>query len=52
MVQYDVSGKKQSDPDAYAEVWTMNADGSGAKSTKIPCANVGGGRPDGNRGDA
>lgn len=39
--QYDVNGMKQSDPNAYAEVWTMNADGGGAKSTRVPCSNVG-----------
>jgi len=39
--EYDIDGMKQSDPDAYAEVWTMNADGTGATSTKIQCADVG-----------
>ena len=39
--QYDIGGMKQSDPNAYAEVWTMNADGSGAKTTGVVCSNVG-----------
>ena len=39
--QYGIDGKKQSDPDAHAEVWTMNADGSSATSTGISCTNVG-----------
>jgi Tol biopolymer transport system component len=39
--QYDIDGMKQSDPDAHAEVWTMNADGSGATSTGVACSNVG-----------
>jgi hypothetical protein len=26
--EWDVNGMKQSDPAAYAEVWTMNADGN------------------------
>jgi TolB protein len=39
--EYDINGMKQSDPNAYAEVWTMNADGSGVASTKAPCSDVG-----------
>jgi Tol biopolymer transport system component len=39
--EYDIDGKKQSDPNAYAEVWTMNSDGSGATSTKVQCSTVG-----------
>jgi len=39
--EWDVGGNGQSDPDAYAEVWTMNPDGSSAASTGIPCAGVG-----------
>lgn len=39
--QYDINGMKQSDPDAYAEVWTMNPDGSGAISTRVQCSDVG-----------
>jgi Tol biopolymer transport system component len=37
----DINGMKQSDPNAFAEVWTMTADGSGATSTTIQCADVG-----------
>lgn len=37
----DVNGKKQSDPNAYAEVWTMNADGSGAATTRVQCSDAG-----------
>jgi Tol biopolymer transport system component len=37
----DVNGMKQSNPNAYAEVWTMNADGSGETSTGVPCSDVG-----------
>lgn len=39
--EYHRDAKKQSDPNAHAEVWTMNADGSRAMSTGIPCSNVG-----------
>jgi TolB protein len=39
--EYDVSGMKQSDPNAYAEVWTMNADGSGEISSQVQCSDVG-----------
>jgi Tol biopolymer transport system component len=39
--EYDINGMKQSDPDAYAEVWTMNPDGSGETSTGIQCSDVG-----------
>jgi Tol biopolymer transport system component len=39
--EYDISGMKQSDPDAYAQVWTMNPDGSGATSTGVQCSDVG-----------
>ena len=39
--EWDVGGNGQSNPDAYAEVWTMNPDGSSAVSTGIPCAGVG-----------
>jgi Tol biopolymer transport system component len=37
----DVNGMKQSDPNAYAEVWTMNADGSEAATTTVQCSDVG-----------
>ncbi len=36
-----VDGKKQSDPNVPADVWTMRADGSGAKSTGVACSSVG-----------
>lgn len=39
--EYDISGKKQSDPNAIAEVWTMNADGSDQHSTGARCSGVG-----------
>jgi Tol biopolymer transport system component len=39
--EYDISGMKQSDPNAYAEVWTMNPDGSGEISTGVQCSGVG-----------
>ncbi len=39
--EYDINGNLQSNPDAYAEVWTMNADGSNQQTTKQPCSCVG-----------
>jgi adhesin/invasin len=39
--EWDINGMKQSDPNAYAEVWTMNADGSGAVSTGVQCSDSG-----------
>lgn len=39
--EYDINGMKQSDPNAYAEIWTMNADGTSEVSTGIPCSGVG-----------
>jgi dipeptidyl aminopeptidase/acylaminoacyl peptidase len=39
--EYDINGMKQSDPNAFAEVWTMNSDGTGAISTGVPCSDVG-----------
>jgi TolB protein len=39
--EYDINGMKQSDPSAYAEVWTMNPDGSGETSTGVQCSGVG-----------
>jgi Tol biopolymer transport system component len=39
--EYDASGMKQSDPNAYAEVWTMDADGSGETSSQVQCSDVG-----------
>lgn len=37
----DINGQKQSDPNAPAEVWTMNPDGTSALSTTIPCSDSG-----------
>ena len=39
--EWDINGKKQSDPNAYAEVWIMNADGTNQVSTRQPCSCVG-----------
>jgi Tol biopolymer transport system component len=39
--EYDINGMHQSDPNAHAEVWTMNADGSNAHSTGVPCSDAG-----------
>ena len=39
--EYDINGHLQSDPDAHAEVWTMNADGTGQQSTLQRCSDVG-----------
>jgi TolB protein len=39
--EYDINGKLQSDPNVYAEIWTMQADGSGQSTTKQPCSSVG-----------
>jgi Tol biopolymer transport system component len=39
--EYDIDGMQQSNPGAYAEVWTMNPDGSGETATGVPCSDVG-----------
>jgi TolB protein len=39
--EWDVNGQKQSNPGAYAEVWTMNADGTQQTSTHQACSCVG-----------
>ena len=39
--EWDINGKKQSDPDAYAEVWIVGVDGSNASSTLQRCSGVG-----------
>jgi Tol biopolymer transport system component len=39
--EWDIDGMKQSNPSAYAEVWTMNPDGSGETSTGVQCSDVG-----------
>jgi Tol biopolymer transport system component len=40
--EYDVDGMEQSNPNAFAQVWTMNADGTDEVSTGIQCSGVGG----------
>lgn len=39
--QWDVDGKGQSDPNVRAEVWIVNADGTGVHSTGQACSSVG-----------
>jgi Tol biopolymer transport system component len=39
--EYDIDGMKQSNPNAYAEVWTMNPDGTGEIATGVQCSDVG-----------
>lgn len=39
--EWDVGGKGQSDPNVRAEVWIVNADGTGAESTHQACSAVG-----------
>lgn len=39
--EWDVDGKGQSDPNVKAEVWIVNADGTGAASTGQACSSVG-----------
>jgi Tol biopolymer transport system component len=39
--EYDVNGHRQSDPAAFAQVWTINASGSDPASTGIRCSGVG-----------
>jgi Tol biopolymer transport system component len=38
--QYDIYGGKQSNPNAYAAVWTMNPDGSDVISSGVQCSDV------------
>ena len=38
--EWDVNGMKQSDPDAVAEVWIVEADGTGAATTTVSCSDV------------
>jgi Tol biopolymer transport system component len=40
--EFDVDGMEQSNPNAFAQVWTMNADGTDEESTGIQCSGVGG----------
>ena len=39
--EYDINGMKQSSLTAYAEVWTMNPDGSGETATGVQCSDSG-----------
>jgi TolB protein len=39
--EFDINGMKQSNPNAFAEVWTMNPDGSGEISTGVQCSDTG-----------
>jgi len=39
--EYDINGHLQSDPNAYAEIWIMNSDGTRQLSTIQPCSSVG-----------
>jgi len=39
--EFDVDGDKQSNPNAFAEVWTMNPDGSGQTGTGVECSGAG-----------
>jgi hypothetical protein len=38
--EWDINGMKQSNPNAYAEVWIMK-DGGGETSTGVQCSNAG-----------
>jgi TolB protein len=39
--EWDVSGQMQSDPNAHAEVWIVNTDGTNAHTTGVTCSGVG-----------
>lgn len=39
--EWDKNGNSQSDPNAYAEVWIMQADGTKQMSTGVQCSDVG-----------
>jgi Tol biopolymer transport system component len=39
--EYDINGHRQSDPSAFAQIWTINADGTDPVSTGIRAAGVG-----------
>ena len=39
--EWDVNGMEQSNPNAYAEVWTMNSDGTGETTTHMQCSDAG-----------
>jgi Tol biopolymer transport system component len=39
--EYDLNGHRQSDPGAFAQIWTINANGTDPASTGIRCSGVG-----------
>jgi TolB protein len=39
--EYDINGRRQSDPAAFAQIWTINASGTDPASTGIRCSGVG-----------
>jgi len=39
--EWDINGTSQSDPNAHAEIWVMNADGTDAATTGQTCSDVG-----------
>jgi len=39
--EYDINGMQQSSPTAFAEVWTMNSDGTDTISTGVACSDAG-----------
>jgi len=39
--QCDVNGDKENSPAAFTQIWTVNADGTGAHDTGIQCSDVG-----------
>jgi Tol biopolymer transport system component len=39
--QCDVNGDKQNSPTAFTQIWTINADGTGAHDTGIQCSDIG-----------
>lgn len=39
--QCDVDGDKENSPTAFTQIWTVNADGTGARDTGIQCSDIG-----------
>jgi Tol biopolymer transport system component len=39
--EHDINGHRQSDPSAFAQIWTINASGTDPASTGIQCSGVG-----------
>ena len=39
--EWDIDGHAQADPNAHAEIWMMNADGTNAHTTGVRCSGVG-----------